>query len=195
MRASVRYTGRVAGSRWLFAYGSLIWRPDFPFERRIPARLHGWVRRFWQGSVDHRGVPGAPGRVVTLCPREGGSCAGEVYRIAADQAGAVLARLDHREKGGYARLALPVELCDGTTLESVLVYVATPDNPNYLGPAAIERIAEQVAYARGPSGANSQYVLELASALRRLGEQDPHVFELERQVLSLLVGRRELADV
>ena len=29
---------------WLFGYGSLIWRPDFGFVERRPARVHGWHR-------------------------------------------------------------------------------------------------------------------------------------------------------
>ena len=57
------------GARWIFGYGSLVWRPAFPHAERRAANVRGWVRRFWQGSPEHRGVRDAPGRVLTLAPR------------------------------------------------------------------------------------------------------------------------------
>ena len=68
---------------WLFGYGSLIWRPASPFVERRPASARGYARRFWQGSTDHRGVPEAPGRVVTLLPSAGDRCEGVAYRVPA----------------------------------------------------------------------------------------------------------------
>jgi cation transport regulator ChaC len=182
---------------WIFGYGSLIWRPSFPHAERRPARLAGWSRRFWQGSTDHRGVPGAPGRVVTLVREAGALCWGMAYRLEAARRAEVLALLDHREQGGYERNVVELELelepesaepeppsaATSTNLRSerfvsALVYVATPANPNYLGPASLDEIALQVAGARGPSGDNREYVVRLAETLREHGARDSHVFEL-----------------
>ena len=95
-------------SDWLFGYGSLLWRPEFPFLEQRPARLYGWVRRFWQGSHDHRGVPEAPGRVVTLIADAAGYTDGLAFRLPADGRAQLLAALDHREKNGYERRVAPV---------------------------------------------------------------------------------------
>lgn len=70
-----------------------------------------------------------------------------------------------------------------------LMYLATPANPDYLGPAEPAAIVAQILGARGPSGANVEYLLRLAEALRALAADDPHVFELERMVRSRLDGR------
>ncbi|EDO17084.1 hypothetical protein Kpol_1025p3 [Vanderwaltozyma polyspora DSM 70294] len=53
---------------WILGYGSLIYKPPPHYQYRIPAVIHGYIRRFWQSSIDHRGTPDYPGRVVTLVP-------------------------------------------------------------------------------------------------------------------------------
>jgi cation transport regulator ChaC len=172
---------RFDGQRevWLFGYGSLIYKADFPYLERRPARVRGWSRRFWQGSHDHRGTPEAPGRVATLIRAPGAVCVGTAYLITPG----VFAHLDHREKNGYLRHALAIELDDGRAVEG-LVYVAGEDNAAYLGPAGEAEIARQIAAAAGPSGTNRDYLLHLAEALRGLGADDEHVFAIERHLLA-----------
>ena len=166
-------------SVWIFGYGSLIWRPDFPFVERRTAAIRGWSRRFWQGSTDHRGVPGDPGRVVTLVREDGAECWGRAYRIESGDGDEILDRLAFREKGGYDRITLDLHF-SGARAKAVpgFVYFANPDNPNWLGPAPLPDIARQVRRGRGPSGANIDYVLRLAAALRGMGVEDEHVFAL-----------------
>lgn len=161
-------------SVWLFGYGSLIYKVDFPFLEQRPAFIEGWARRFWQGSHDHRGTPQAPGRVVTLVEQAQARCKGMAYRISPE----VFAHLDEREKNGYLRFITPMTFDDGSRKEG-LVYIATEDNAAFLGPAGELEIARQIAAAQGPSGRNDEYLLRLADALRQLDDDDPHVFAIE----------------
>jgi cation transport regulator ChaC len=161
---------------WLFGYGSLIWKADFPWQERREAHIHGWVRRFWQGSHDHRGTPGAPGRVVTLVREPGAICHGMAYRITPE----VLGPLDVREKNGYLREVTPLHFDDGAQPAGAdgLVYLATEDNAAFLGDAPHGVIAEQIARAHGPSGPNRDYLLNLAASLEAMGVEDAHIREL-----------------
>ncbi|MGM0451238.1 MAG: gamma-glutamylcyclotransferase [Pseudomonadota bacterium] len=166
---------------WLFGYGSLIYKAGFDYIETRTATIQGWKRRFWQGSHDHRGTPEHPGRVATLIADESTSCTGLAYRVTPD----VFEQLDVREKNGYLRLIRPLMLADGDEVEG-LVYIASEDNAAYLGPAPETAIAQHIRSSKGPSGPNSEYVLELAKALRRLGIDDPHVFAIEENLRVLL---------
>ena len=165
---------------WIFAYGSLTFRPSFPWEERRRAFVRGWARRFWQGSPDHRGVPEAPGRVVTLVPDPGSVCGGCAYRIAPEASERILEELDHRERAGFVRRLLPVypEAAetprDGAFAEAI-TYVADTANPWFLGPLPEPEIAAWVSVRRGPSGPNAEYVLALHESLAELRVEDAHV--------------------
>lgn len=174
----------MTASIWLFGYGSLIWRPDFAYISRQVAWVDGWSRRFWQGSHDHRGVPEAPGRVVTLIPAADEKCGGMAYEISLEQAGEIFDQLDYREKNGYERHTAPLYFDELDTVNGVF-YIAAENNPAFLGPASIESIAAQIKQSSGPSGSNEEYLYELASALRQYKIEDEHVFLIETELMRL----------
>lgn len=186
---------------WLFGYGSLIWRPDIAYLERRRARLWGWERRFWQGSHDHRGLPHHPGRVVTLVENAQGHCDGMAYLVQREVVFETFEALDHREKNGYERVEVGLELPSGAphrreptagaptrgaltrgALTPGVVYIAAIDNHAFLGPAPLPEMAAQIRTCEGPSGRNIDYLMDLARALRELDADDPHVFELEAAV-------------
>ncbi len=169
---------------WIFGYGSLIWRVDFPYLESQEAYITGWTRRFWQGSTDHRGVPGSPGRVVTLTEKNNSTCWGKAYRLHPENSSEILADLDHREKGGYDRLAIPLHFRDGRQALCI-TYHAVKDNPNYLGSIDTLSIARQILRSSGPSGHNVEYILNLETALADMSIRDAHVSEIADQIREL----------
>jgi cation transport regulator ChaC len=115
----------------------------------------------------------APGQVAALA-----------FEVEPDVYDTVLARLDHREKGGYRRIRLAASSPTLGTLD-VGTYVAGPGDPNYAGPAPIDEIARCIAERTGPSGTNREYLLELARALAQWGVRDAHVSQLAARVCAL----------
>lgn len=180
---------------WIFGYGSIIWKPDFEYIEKRVGYIQGWRRVFYQGSTDHRGIPGAPGRVATLIPDPHSYCYGMAFFVSRAKAREIMSQLDDREKGGYERYREPFYARDEARqpFSDVLVYVASQDNPEYLGPSKTLDMAFQIAHAHGPSGSNAEYLLNLAASLRQLKLHDSHIFELERHVHALLANRRKTA--
>lgn len=76
--------------------------------------------------------------------------------------------LEHREKQYDGREYLDVYTSDSDSepaLCNVLTFVATSKSVNWLGPASLESVAQQIAAAIGPSGPNHEYLDQLAKAL------------------------------
>ena len=164
---------------WIFGYGSIVWKPDFPYAERAPGWVGGWSRRLWQGSPDHRGVPSSPGRVVTLVERAGARCLGVAFRVRGADREVVMSELDARESGGFVKQRAAFHFAEEPRAPvSAITYVAPPDNPNFLGDASREEIVRQVGAAHGRSGSNLEYVLRLSDSLRELGAEDEEVFRV-----------------
>ncbi|CAG0884535.1 unnamed protein product [Darwinula stevensoni] len=149
---------------WIFGYGSLIWKVDFPYKERMVGYIKGYQRRFWQASIDHRGTPEYPGRVVTLVPSDDPDAQvwGVAYEIGPDDQDLVNAKLGEREKRYKKLPAVPFYSREMPLLpKEVMVYVGPTDGPLFLGSAPIEEIAARIMNARGPSGENIDYLLQL----------------------------------
>ena len=123
---------------------------------------------------------------------------GVAYEVAHSQIKESLQYLDTREAvgGGYV-----LELCEFTAREGkvqqqhtndkllALVYIATSDNPIYLGPAPDSEIAAQIVLCRGSTGLNMEYLLRLAQFMRCYcpDVDDEHLFSIEAAALALVL--------
>lgn len=174
---------------WVFGYGSLIWKPGFPFAESIGARLHGYHRSLCVFSHVHRGTPERPGLVLGL--DRGGICRGLAFRVAACNAIETVAYLRAREQATavYLERHMPVRLEDGRSVRA-LVYVADRKHLQYAGRLPPEKLLELVRHGRGSSGENPDYVLQTHEHLRRMGVFDPVLADLAQKLASAPGGKR-----
>jgi cation transport protein ChaC len=159
------------GDRWVFGYGSLMWRPGFEFIERRRAVLHGRRRAFCIYSVHHRGTYQRPGLVLGLAP--GGSVRGCAYRVAEQDWPQTYAYLREREQPTetYFEAWASVRLHGGETVQS-LVFLSDVKHPQWAGNLSLEAQAQLIAGAEGLSGRNVDYLRDLVLHLREVGVTD-----------------------
>ncbi|THD45800.1 MAG: gamma-glutamylcyclotransferase [Bradyrhizobium sp.] len=164
----------TAGELWVFGYGSLMWRPGFPYIERRGGLLRGWRRRLCVYSHVYRGTPEHPGLVLGL--DRGGACSGVAFRIEAAQAEATLRYLREREQvtAVYLERIVSLRLDDGRRVSAV-TYVADRAHAQYAGAMTRETMLKLVREGRGRSGPNAEYILATRDHLRGLGIHDPEL--------------------
>ncbi len=176
--------GVGADVRWVFGYGSLMWRPEFIFQARETGRLEGLARAFCIYSVHHRGTTQRPGLVLGLAP--GAGVRGVAYRVDDAHWAQTYAYLLEREQPTetYVEATAPVRLDDGRTVWA-LVFLSDPDHPQWAGDLSLERQAALIAGAQGLSGRNVDYLRDLVAHLRQAGEVDAGLEALLARVEAL----------
>ncbi len=170
--------------RWVFGYGSLMWRPGFPFVERSAAVLHGRRRAFCIYSVHHRGTTEHPGLVLGLAP--GGSTRGAAYRVAEADWPATYAYLLEREQPTetYIEAAVQIRLADGRRVQA-LGFLSDMSHPQWAGRLDFEAQARLIAHSTGLSGRNIDYLRELVEHLHREGVSDKGMDRLLARVAAL----------
>ena len=126
---------------WVFAYGSLMWRPGFAFAEVAHARLVGWRRSFCIYSRYHRGSERAPRPRARPRPRRPMRGLG-VPRAAPPTCRDVLRYLREREQiiSVYREALVPVTLMTPERPEVMaLAFLVERAHPSYAGPAPARR--------------------------------------------------------
>jgi len=166
---------------WVFAYGSLLWNPLFPFAESRPAILRGLHRRFCLYSMASRGTRTQPGLVLGLV--RGGACTGVVYRLPAPVAMDELHLLWRREMvvGSYRPRWVPVR--SGERELVALTFVVRPAHPQY-AQLPLETQAAVIATSKGAFGSSLDYLERTRVALISHGIVDPYLESLAARLLA-----------
>ena len=167
-RSPIDVIADADGAMWVFGYGSLMWRPEFPHTEMSPALLRGYHRALCVYSTRYRGTAARPGVVMGL--DRGGACKGRAIRVAAEDARAVCDYLWDREMLGYAYQPkwLPVRTPAGN-VQALAFVVDRAQTTVYTGRLTAAQIADLVACGHGVKGTALEYLENTIDQLDQLG--------------------------
>ena len=166
---------------WIFAYGSLIWKPEFEHVEARRSIAHGWRRSFCLKLTGWRATPETPGLMLAL--QRGGACTGVAYLMPPDQPQARMLRLLRREISHHEGVPwlrwLTVRGAAGTF--RALTFYCTTEAPDVLN-LPLDEQAAWIARAVGPVGSCAEYLHNTVSHLEALGIQDRYLWALQARV-------------
>jgi len=162
----------IMQQRWVFGYGSLMWRPGFDHVVREPALICGYHRRLCVYSYVHRGTPEEPGLVLGL--DRGGSCHGMAFQIEEQHWDDTLSYLRAREQVTmvYLERLSPIRLLESGRIVKALTYGVDPSHLQYAGVLRDEEILAHIRRGKGISGHCVDYVRNTVSHLREMSIHD-----------------------
>jgi cation transport protein ChaC len=163
---------------WVYGYGSLIWRPEFDYQERRLATLHGYHRALCLLSKINRGTPESPGLVFGL--DRGGSCRGVVYRLSGAAVPEYFPLLWAREMGTGSYLPRWLSCATDEGPVRALVFVMNRDSPSYIPTLPEPEILAIVRRASGRYGPCIDYVMQTAEALQAAGIHDRRLSRVAR---------------
>ena len=172
---------------WVFGYGSLIWRPDFAFDRKQRGLVHGYHRSLCLWSEVYRGTPERPGLVLGLKP--GGSVHGVAFRIPAPLVREQLRILWARElvTGDYVPRWLDVRLDDGARARAI-GFVMDRSAVSYAAGLEPAALLDTVCTASGRNGSCADYVLFTVRSLDEHGIHDRRLARLAADVAARMAS-------
>ena len=170
---------------WIFAYGSLIWDPEFFSTDAEAALLHGYHRSFCLYSYDYRGSPARPGLVLGL--DRGGSCWGLVFRLPPEAIDDVWQR-EMTGRRVYEMRLLPVRTRQVTL--NALTFTVLRDCPDYAGRVDLDEAAKMILCAEGRRGTCREYFDNTLRHLDQLGLVDRPLRRLAQRIEALAVSEK-----
>jgi len=180
--------GRPPGDLWLFAYGSLIWRPACLDEERRSALLRGHHRQFCMWTRRFRATPERPGLMLAL--DRGGQCHGLALRLCEKTMEHDLEKVLRRElimkPAAYLPRWLKLETAQGPL--TALGFVINRASPRYTGRMSEQKTAAIIAGAVGHIGSCAEYLMRTVAHLEELGLRDNRLWRLQALVAKELAA-------
>lgn len=187
-----QYTDKLLGDLGdeplrVFAYGSLIWKPEFEFISQTPATMHNWHRSFCMKIERWRGTRAMPGLMMAL--DEGGFCDGVIYELPHSDSAGQLEKLLRREMTNKPATNSPMILeaevgskeADSKTVR-ILTFIANRNSHNYQGALPLPEVAHILARAAGHWGTGAEYLYQTVCHLEQLGIRDENLWQLQKLV-------------
>lgn len=166
----------------LFAYGSLIWKPEIEHVGEQIGLARGWHRSFCFRMPRFRGTPEQPGLMMAL--DRGGQCRGVLFELPASNLDIQLAKLFRREFTVKPINSMPrwINVQTDTGSACALAFVMNRASPLYAGRLPLEDVADILATACGHWGTGAEYLLNTVSHLEAHGIHDSNLWRLQRLV-------------
>ena len=172
---------------WLFAFGSLIWKPECAYLEERCGTAYGWHRSFCFRLLSHRGTPECPGLMMSL--DRGGQCKGMLFRLSGATLREHLNKICRREitiKPANTVARWITVVSDGIPFQAI-AFVMNRKSQAYVGKLAPEQIAQTLASACGHWGSGAEYLFHTVSRLEERGIHDRYLWRLQQLVAERIV--------
>lgn len=184
-----------SGEVWVFAYGSLIWNPEFDFVEERLGTVSGWHRSFCLGWVRiYRGTPERPG--IMLAMDRGGSCRGLVFRLPPEAVEANMLKILRREMPIKRAQAIPARWVTVRSPHGPLRAVAFPisrKSDTYLPGLTEDVVVEALATAAGERGSMAEYLHSTVQHLLDRGIHDGYLWRMQELVAARIENGSSIA--
>jgi glutathione-specific gamma-glutamylcyclotransferase len=182
-----------ANDIWVFAYGSLIWKPAFEYVERRLGTLKGWHRGFCLKTTRWRGTPDRPGLMMAL--QRGGQCQGVAYKLNPETVAEDLQTLFRRELGvkplNQDARWLRIDSYEGDVC--ALTFTANATGQSYVGKIPLEETAAIIADAVGVWGSCADYLYETTAHLEDFGIRDTMLRQLGTKVAQAILSKNRVS--
>ncbi|MGI9462217.1 MAG: gamma-glutamylcyclotransferase [Alphaproteobacteria bacterium] len=171
---------------YVFGFGSLIWHPDFDYEKKFYSRILGFHRRFGLWSIHYRGTIEKPGLVLGL--DRGGSTTGICFQIPNEKKIPVAKKLWEREmiSLAYQPLIATVLIAKDMIPIYALAFALDPNHKQYVKPTlSLKDKAKIIASASGNGGSNKDYFFNMAQSLKKMNITDHYINSLASELKNI----------